>query len=177
MAKDWYDIENAEEIIYVSKSELKRDMDELKDLGAELIDMPAKKRAKITLDDETLEAIALGIKIRNKREAFRRHLQFVGRLLRNKDVEQIRKDMLRIQESHLLAAQHSTNLEKLRDELISEGDSAIQTLLQQHEDLDRSRLRQLVRQANKEKAKDPEKPSKSAQQLFSYLKEAIPFEL
>ncbi len=171
---DPYNDEPEEEIIYVSKSEIKRDMDELKKLGEELVNMPAKNRDKIPMDDELSEAIELAIRIRNKREGFRRHMQFVGKLLRSKDVEAIRKALLKIKESHLIANQHFHMLEEKRDELIAQGDAAIQTLLEQHPDLDRSKLRQLVRQANKEKANN--KTPKAARQLYQYLQDAIPHE-
>ena len=52
---DWTDEE--EEIIWVSKSEIKRDSEQLKKLGAELIELSPQNLAKIPLDEDLKEAI------------------------------------------------------------------------------------------------------------------------
>ena len=46
--------EEDEEIIWVSKSEIKRDAEELKRLGAELVDLGKNALEKIPLDEELL---------------------------------------------------------------------------------------------------------------------------
>jgi len=62
----------------------------------------------------------------------------------------------------------SLKLEKVRDELIELGDPKINELLEAFPALERQKIRQLVRQANKEKKL--EKPAKAAKELFAYLK-------
>ena len=59
----------------------------------------------------------------------------------------------------------------MRERLLSEGDDEIQALVQQHPQLDRQKLRQLVRSSTKELEKGPE--SKSARELFKYLRSEI----
>jgi ribosome-associated protein len=173
MTDNWDD-EDKEEIIYVSKSELKRDMDELKALGKELIDMPLGKLSKIPLNEEQQAAVTLGRKIRDKKDAFRRHLQHVARILNYSDLEPIHLALEKIKQGPLLANIYAQKLEKIRENLIEHGDSEIQALIEQYPELDRSKLRQLVRQAKKHT--DPSKPNKAAKQIFDYLKQSIPMD-
>lgn len=161
-----------EEIIYVSKEELKRDMAELKALGEELIDMPLGKLAQIPMNQEIADAVALGRKIRNKKDAYRRHLQYLARIMNTFNLDPIHQALERIKQMPLLVNAHAQKLEGLRDTLMNEGDSAIQPLLEEHANMDRSRLRQLIRQAKKHT--DDSKPNKAAKQLFQYLKDHIP---
>ena len=59
-------------------------------------------------------------------------------------------------------------LEKMRDELIENGNEPIEALLTEYSTMERQKLRQLVRHANKEKK--AEKIGKYHKELFSYLK-------
>lgn len=58
--------EDDEEIIWVSKSEIKRDAEELKRLGAELVDLGKNALEKIPLDEELLAAIELAQRIKKR---------------------------------------------------------------------------------------------------------------
>ena len=60
-------------------------------------------------------------------------------------------------------------LEKLRDELIEQGNPAVEALLTEFEHMERQKLKQLVRHAVKEKK--AEKLGKHYRNLFTYLKE------
>ena len=62
-----------------------------------------------------------------------------------------------------------TRLENLRDELIEQGSEAIEALLTEFEKMERQKLKQLVRNAAKEKK--AEKLGKHYRNLFTYLKE------
>ncbi|ECP5059276.1 DUF615 domain-containing protein, partial [Salmonella enterica subsp. enterica serovar Virchow] len=87
--EDWLDdvpgddIED-DEIIWVSKSEIKRDAEELKRLGAELVDLGKNALDKIPLDADLRDAIELAQRI--KMEGRRRQLQLIGKMLRQRDV-------------------------------------------------------------------------------------------
>lgn len=173
--KDWVDPNNPvddEEIIYVSKSELKRDSQEMQHLADDILALSAVNLAKLPLDEEVNKAVEVAIKIRNKPGAYRRQVNFIGKLLRHRDAEPIQMALAKINNQHLLVNQHFHQLENYRDQVISEGDSAINQLLQEYPQLERTKLRQLARQANKESAKNL--PPKAARQIFQYLKDAIP---
>ncbi|VAS20842.1 alpha helix protein [Klebsiella pneumoniae] len=77
--EDWLDdvpgddVEDEDdEIIWVSKSEIKRDAEELKRLGAELVDLGKNALDKIPLDTDLRDAIELAQRI--KKEGRRRQL-------------------------------------------------------------------------------------------------------
>ena len=70
---DWED-EEQEEIIWVSKSEIKRDAEDLKQLGEKIVNVTKANLAKIPLDESLLDAIELAQRL--QKEARRRQLQF-----------------------------------------------------------------------------------------------------
>ncbi|OAN16530.1 hypothetical protein A3K86_10185 [Photobacterium jeanii] len=159
--------EEEEEIIWVSKSEMKRDMEELQRIGEEIAELKPNALAKIPLDDEMLAAIKDAQRFKN--EARRRQLQYIGKLMRNIDVEPIQAALDKLKNKHSQATVELKKLEQKRDKLIENGDSMINAILVDHPDADRQRLRQLVRQAKKEKTQ--EKPAKAYREIFQYLKE------
>lgn len=154
-----------EEIIYVSKSEIKRDAEVLKKLGVELVQLSLNELAKIPLDDALLHAIELAQKI--KKEGYRRQIQYIGKLLRSRDIEPINQALDKLKNRHNQQNALFHKIEKLRDELIESGNA--ENILALYPDADRQQLRQLARTAKKER--DTNKPPKSARQLFQYLKE------
>jgi ribosome-associated protein len=60
-------------------------------------------------------------------------------------------------------------LEQLRDRVVEEGDAAIEDVIELYPTADRQRLRQLARQAAKEKSSG--KPAKAYREIFQVLKE------
>lgn len=159
--------EEEEEIIWVSKTEMKRDMEALQKIGEELVELKPNALAKIPLDDEMLDAIHDAHRFKN--EARRRQLQYIGKLMRQIDVEPIQAALDKLRNKHSQATAQLHKLEQKRDALIDSGDSMINEIIAEHPDADRQRLRQLVRQANKEKAQN--KPAKAYREIFQYLKD------
>ncbi|MBK4116341.1 ribosome-associated protein [Pluralibacter gergoviae] len=173
--KDWLDDvpgddeidDEDDEIIWVSKSEIKRDAEELKQLGAELVDLGKNALDRIPLDDDLRAAIELAQRI--KKEGRRRQLQLIGKLLRSRDVDPIRQALDKVKNRHNQQVALFHKLEQLRDRLIDEGDDAVADVLNLWPDADRQQLRSLIRNAKKEK--EGNKPPKSSRQIFQYLRE------
>ncbi|KTR48237.1 hypothetical protein NS303_11960 [Pantoea ananatis] len=159
--------EEEEEIIWVSKSEIKRDAEELKRLGAELVDLGKNSLDKIPLDERLRTEIELAQRI--KKEGRRRQLQLIGKLLRSMDVEPIRIALDKLKNRHNQQVALFHKLEMLRDRLIDEGDEAMADVIALYPQADRQQLRSMIRNAQKEKAGN--KPPKSARQIFQYLRE------
>ena len=157
--------EEQEEIIWVSKSEIKRDAEALKKLGEKLVELTPAKLDKIPLDDNLQEAIFLAQRL--QKEARRRQLQYIGKLLRSTDVEPIQEALDKIENKHLQQQIVLHKLELLRDELIEQGDTALTHLLNDSPQADRQQLRNLIRSAKKEQ----NKPAKAYRELFQCLKE------
>ncbi|PIJ52045.1 hypothetical protein BL250_02065 [Erwinia sp. OLTSP20] len=156
-----------EEIIWVSKSEIKRDAEELKQLGVEMIELGKNGLEKLPLDEALREAIGLAQRI--KKEGRRRQVQLIGKMLRQRDVEPIRQALDKLKNRHNQQVALFHKLEALRDRLVDQGDDAIPEVLALYPSADRQQLRALIRNAQKEK--NASKPPKSARQIFQYLRE------
>lgn len=164
---DWTDEE--EEIIWVSKSEIKRDAEHLKKIGAELIELTPQNLEKIPLDEDLKEAIrqAQGFKL----EARRRQIQFIGKLLRNRDPEPIQEALDKVKNRHNQQQALLHKLELVRDQLVNMGDASLNNLLEEYPNLDRQHLRNLIRGAIKER--EANKPAKNYREIYQYLKTEI----
>ena len=168
---DWTDDEQ-EEIIWVSKSEIKRDAEELKKLGSKLVELTQANLDKIQLNETLLDAVNLAR--RSRLEAKRRQLQFIGKLLRSAtedEINHIRESLDKIENKHNQQQAMLHKLELLRDELVEQGDDALAKLLDEHQNADRQHLRNLIRSAQKEKVQN--KPPKAYRDIYQYLKALI----
>ena len=152
----------------ISKSQIKREAEALKIIGRDLVALSKKQLAQIPMSELLIHGISVAHKISGKHEALRRQIQYIGKVLRNEDIDAIRTAIDKLNNKHQQLTHASQRLEKLRDDVIEQGDTKINELLEKHPALDRQKLRQLVRQANKEKK--AEKPAKASKDLFAYLK-------
>ena len=167
-AFDWED-EDQEEIIWVSKSEIKRDAEDLKQLGKKLVNLTKANLTKVPLNDSLKDAIELAQRL--QKEARRRQLQYIGKLLRSIDTEPIREALEKIENKHNQQQAMLHKLEILRDELVAKGDAALTDLLNEYPSADRQQLRNLIRAAQKEKEQN--KPSKAYREIYQILKTLI----
>ena len=161
-----------EEIIYVSKSELKREAQEFHQLGSEIAKMGKKQRERLPLNDDLKEAMVVADKISNKSDAYRRHLNYIAKTLRTvENIEEIKAIIDVTLNKNNQAEVMIKKIEQLRSDLIEQGDDLINETIEQYPALERQKMRQMVRNAAKEvKA---EKPAKGYKELFQYLKDAI----
>ena len=154
---------------FVSKSQIKKEMHELQALGRKIVAMSKSQRAKLPLDDDMRDALVLADKIKNKHEAAKRHMQYIGKILREADLEAIHLTMEALANKHQQETMKFQQLELLRDQLIAGNNDDAEALLVKSPNMERQKLKQLIRQAAKEvKA---EKPSKNYRELFQYIKE------
>ncbi|CAH6783046.1 DUF615 domain-containing protein YjgA [Vibrio chagasii] len=159
--------EPEEEIIWVSKTEMKTDMEALQKLGEELVTLKPSVLEKFPLSEDL--ALAIKDAQRFKNEAKRRQLQYIGKIMRNIDPEPIQAALDKVRNKHSQATAELHKLEQLRDRIVEEGDAAISEVMEMYPEADRQRLRQLARQANKEKKAN--KPAKAFREIFQILKE------
>ena len=153
-----------------SKSQLKREVNALQDLGAAIVKLGAKDLAKIPLPDNVADAIHEARRL-NSHSALRRQMQYIGRLMRNVDPEPIQQALDAVRLCGQQSAAHFHTIEQWRDRLISEGQPALNEFIGQNPRADRQQLRQLILNATKE-AKQ-EKPPKSARSLFRLLRDIL----
>lgn len=133
------------------------------------MDLADSQRKMIPMSEDLRQAVELANRIRHTKEGFRRQMQFVAKMLRNSDVDEIRESLTQFDKRDKRADVESKKLEKQRDRLIKMGDVAINDFLESHPTADRQKLRQLVRQAAKEVKE--EKLAKGYKDLFKYIKE------
>jgi len=150
-----------------SKSQVKREMQALRDLGEELVELPPATLERLPLDPVVQQAITTARGF--KREARRRQLQYIGKLLRDADADAIRHALLLLYQPHAEQVRAEHELEHWRDRLVAGDDHLLNALIDRFPDVDRQHLRQLIRNAQLERDRD--KPPKAARQLFRYLRE------
>lgn len=136
-----------------SRTDLKRESDELQDLGKALLSLRADLLSGIGLPDKLIGALAEAKRISNF-EGKRRQMQFVGKLMRKITPEQVLAtraalDTQRSGSAHEKLALHLA--EQWRDRLIGE-DAAQAEWIAHHPGTDIQQLRALIRQARKDTA-------------------------
>ena len=134
-----------------SKTELKRESAQLQALGEQLLSLRAGLFDPLPLPDKLVDALAEARRITNF-EGKRRQMQFIGKLMRLLDEDQldaIRQalDIQRQGSAADTALLHQA--ESWRDRMIA-SDEALEAWLVQHPNTDRQALRALVRQARKD---------------------------
>lgn len=152
----------------VSKSQRKRESHALQALGEALVALSTERLAAMPLPEALREAVLEAQRIR-QRGAHKRQLQYIGRLMRELDAAPIQAALDDLQQTSQEAVARQHRLERWRDRLLEEGDVALEPLLEEYPDADRQHLRQLVRNAQRER--DRSKPPRSARMLFRYLRE------
>lgn len=158
-----------------SKSQVKREMHALVELGQELIKLSKNQLGQLPLDEKLNDAISLAQRI-NSREGKRRQTHYVGKLLRKADVDTIRKQLAIWRQGSHETTRSMHRLEALRDELIA-NDAALTDLLNQYPDLDIQVIRSHIRAARKEEQKNKtltegaEPAKKHYRALFQILKQ------
>lgn len=165
---DENDLYDDDEEIIISKSQLKRESNALQEMGEELVGLPASKLAKIPMPEELADAVDLARKIK-ARGGLKRQLQYIGKIMRNVDAGPIKQALNELKNAAGKEAAKFHRLEQWRDRLLDEGDAALGELLEEFPHADRQHLRQLIRNARQEAAKN--KPPKSAREIFRYLRE------
>lgn len=147
-----------------NKSQLKRDTRVLRDLVRQLMALPPAALAKISIDEAIRDAVLAAKKM--TRGALTRQLRYVTGLMRQADAELVAGELAAMSRPHQKQVQAFHRVEQWRDALLA-GDEALLDELVDRLAADRQRLRQLVRDACKER--DQNKPPKSARLLFGYL--------
>ncbi len=176
------DLQNDDnEEIFISKSQLKREMEGLQKLGKQLIDLSDAHRKSFSLPEDLEDAILEHKRI-TKNEAKRRQMQYIGKLMRKVNHEAIQEqfDAIEATQSKLKKSQHI--IEEWRDRLISGDQDQITLFLAEFPNIDRQTFRQLTRNAVKEQSINKElekksqpnrKKSAATRKLFQFIRDSI----
>jgi len=153
-----------------SKSQLKREMTALQELGEELVAQPKDRVMRVPMPEDVREAILECQRIKDH-EGRRRQVQYVGRKMRTLEEDEVAAikrtlDSWKGASKAETAALHA--LERRREKLLAD-DNALTELKAQYPEVDVQQLRTLIRNARKEQAEN--KPPKAYREIFQILKQ------
>jgi len=151
-----------------SKTQIKRELHALVELGERLTTLKADTLARLPLTDELRKALDEASK-HTAHGARKRHMSFVGKLMRVQDLDAIHAVLEQIDSSSRQYNERFHGLERWRDRLIDGNDEDLERFVNEFPDTDRQHLRSLIRHAQHEKARN--KPPAAARKVFKYIRD------
>lgn len=173
MTNDSYDsFDNPDdEIIYVSKSEMKREAQRMHDLGRKLSELNPKRWPELPISETLHNALKENVRLTSM-EAKRRHLNFIAKIIWNENLDALHAALDLIDPSTEAYGRIQKQLEQWRERLLQEP-QALNQFIEAYPEVDRQQLRNLLRNAIKELQQAPDKPSPSSKKLFQFLKQIV----
>ena len=153
-------------LIQPSKSQKKRDMDALKDLGDRLTELSPDHLSKV--EDEHVRAAVEAAKKITKGNARKRQIQYIAKLLSRIDVDPIRNIIETLDASSAAYVQKFHQLESWRERLVDGDVEVLSEVLDTFPHADRQQLRHLVRKACDER--ETGQQTTHFRRLFQFLK-------
>ena len=168
-----------DEPLPLSKTKKKKMAENLQKLGEDLSLLSVSQLELLSLDPDLFKALVEAKSI-TANVAGRRHRQYIGTLMRQMDpapilaaLEQLKVSPTGIYSHKLeIDPQIDKNRQAFLDRLLAWDDDTMATILSAAPDMDRQRLRQLIRNANKDISKQ-KKNSKSLQALKEIVTQFI----
>ena len=154
-----------EEKEFISKTRRKRQMRELQDVGAGLVELSEVELARIDMPEELREAVIECRRI-TKHEGRRRQMQYIGKIMRNIDAGPIAAQLAELEAPSRRQTAVFHVAERWRDEIMGEP-GAIERFMKEFPEADANRLRELAEKAREEKRAS--KPPRSFRDLFHVL--------
>ena len=161
-----------------TRTDLKRASTELQKLGEDLLTLRTDLMARLDLSEKLVDAVAEAKRITNF-EGKRRQMQYIGKLMRGLDDEQLGAVHAALNEQLNGSAEDNLRLhqaESWRERMVAD-DEAVGEWIAQFPGTDTQQLRSLVRQARKDAV--PEKPGealrhgKAYREIFQLLREQL----
>ena len=150
-----------------SKTKQKEAMHELRDLGAELVELSVGQLKRMNLPENILLAVRECQKI-TAHGARRRQIQYLGKLMRGVDDEPIRAGLALVRGESAAESARLHRLERFRNRLL-EDEAVLSEIAATWPGADLQHLRQLRRNALKEQ--ELSKPPKNFRAIFQVLQE------
>ena len=174
MANQYNQYDSDEPVGIISKSQAKREATELQKLGATLLEFTPKQLLPLNLPENLLHAIKEGRKI-TANVATARNKQYIGKLMRNIDPAPI---YAFLDAQNGITNEHNIwlhQIERLRERMVTDI-KAVEKFIADHPEVDIQYLRQLIRNAQKERQQQAEGkhiPPKAFRELFQLMKQYI----
>lgn len=165
--------EDSGEYLSPSRKQQRREALEVLSLAEALVALPEGRLAKLPVPDALLPHIAETRRI-TSHIARKRQMAFLAKQMRREEdetLEAIRDALDAGGEASRIETAMLHRAESWRTRLLDEGDAALAELLEAYPQADRQRLRQLVRNALAERAKN--KPPAAFRELFRLLRDTV----
>jgi ribosome-associated protein len=152
-----------------SKTQRKKQMHALQALGQQLVELSRDQLARIDLPDELREAVDFAHRVESH-EGRRRHLQYIGKLMRQMDADEIRSAIGRATGDSRAAVALMHLAERWRDRLLADDD-ALTAYLAERPGADVQWLRATIRAARREH--EAGQAPRHARALYRWLHEQL----
>ncbi len=160
-----------ENSITISKSQKKRDMLALQDLGEELVKLSVESIKKLDLPEQLLTAVLDAKRIpTSKHGGFKRQMQYIGKVMRNVEAAPIAEKLSEMKAPNKKQTALHHLAERWRERML-EDETAVGGFLNEFPEVDRAMLEQHIRGTKDEKAKS--KPPKHFRLLYQLLHDVI----
>jgi len=161
------------EFLGPSRSQQRRDALDVLRLAETLANLSEAQLARVPLDDDLREEVRRTRAV-TSHIARKRQNQFLAKQMRGIDEDAlaaIRAALAEDRDSARRGAAILHHVERWRERLLDEGDEALAEFIAAHAHADRQQLRQLVRNALAERARD--KPPHAYRELFRVLRDIM----
>jgi ribosome-associated protein len=152
-----------------SKTQRKKQMHALQLLGERLVSLTRDQLERIDLPEELREAInfARGV---TSHEGRRRHMQYLGKLMRRVDGEALREALGRATGESRAAVALMHHAERWRDRLLAD-DAALTEFMAEHPGADAQWLRAAIRAARREH--DAQQAPRHSREIYRWLHDLL----
>lgn len=139
------DLEPENEFDGPSKSQKKRDAHKLQTLGSRLTGCSVAQLRKLQIPEKTILAITEFNRLPNSHGARRRQMQFIGKLMRDFDFEQLSTALDHLEKSETHKPKPPPASHQWVTDILQNGDRDINALVDSYPQLERQKLRQYYR--------------------------------
>jgi ribosome-associated protein len=153
-----------------SKSARKREAASLQELGVKLSALPDQEIKALDLPDGLFVALR-DLRRLPSHGAQVRQRQYIGKLMRDIDPEPVLAKLAERKQRHDLEIRHFQEIERWRDQLLSDPGTAIDELLRDHPKADRATLARLLEKAERERLE--QRSPVGARELFAFLRQLL----
>jgi ribosome-associated protein len=154
---------------FVSKTQKKREMEELQKLGGSLVALAPMQLDTLELPAELLAAVREAQRIKSH-EARRRQLQYIGKLMRKVDPAPVRAALAQLDGRSAAARAEQRTLERWRERLLGD-DAALAEFSDRFPQAQIEQIRALVQDARHELAE--RRPPRAQRELFRVLRSCL----
>lgn len=153
-----------------SKSQLKREMHALQELGVELVALPKDALKRMPMPESLDDAVRAARRITDH-EGKRRQMQYVGKVMRgllDEETAALREALDKYKGVNKAETARLHWIERTREKLLAD-DAALTEFIRQHPAVDPQEGRTLIRNARREQ--EQSRPPKSFRELFQWIKD------